>query len=138
MKKYLHWWVTLLFLIAFAYDAIVWGAAARISDIGEKLQKSAHHEALFASIYMVVGMPLVAAVPFLDEWGADTFQTAVSEGFPRIHDDPSVAMDLIFTQTWNAKHRTLKIAYWAAPILALIALVLWVRRPKKISLMGRR
>ena len=138
MKKYLHWWVTLLFLIAFAYNAIVWGAAARIPDFGEKLQKSAHREALFASIYMVVGMPLVAAVPFLDDWGADTFQIAISEGFPRIHDDPSVAMDLIFTQTWNAKHRTLKLVYWAAPIFALIALILWVRRPKKINLMGRR
>jgi hypothetical protein len=138
MKKYMHWWFTLLFLIAFAYDAILWGAAARIPDIGEKLQKSAHREALLASVYMSVGMPLVAAVPFLETWGAGTFQDAISEGFPRIHDDPSVAMDLIFTQTWNAKHRTLKIVYWAAPILALIALILWVRRPKKISLMGRR
>lgn len=138
MKKYMHWWFTLLFLVAFAYDAILWGAAARIPDIGEKLQKSAHREALFASIYMTVGMPLVAAVPFLETWGAATFQDAIAQGFQRIHDDPAVAMDLIFTQTWNAKHSTLKTVYWAAPILALITLILWVRRPKKISLMGRR
>jgi hypothetical protein len=81
---------------------------------------------------------LVGAVSPLETWGADTFQDAIAEGLPRIHDDPSVAIDLIFTQTWNAKHRTLKIVYWAAPVLAVIALILWVRRPKKISLMGRR
>ena len=138
MKKYSHWWVTLLFLIALAYDVIVWGAAARIPDIGEKLQTSVRREALLANVYMSAGMPLVAAIPVLETWGANTFQAAVSEGFPRIKEDPSVAMDLIFSQTWNAKHRTLKIVYWAAPILALIALFLWSRRPKKISLMGRR
>jgi hypothetical protein len=138
MKKYGHWLATVLFLIALAYDVIVWGAAARIPDIGEKLQTSVHREALLANVYMSVGMPLVAAVPALEAWGANTFRAAVSEGFPRIHEDPSVAVDLIFSQTWNAKHRTLKIIYWAAPVLALIALFLWSRRPKKVSLMGRR
>ena len=138
MKKYMHWLFTLLFLIALTYDVVVWGAAARIPDVGEKLQKSVHREALLANVYMSIGMPLVAAVPALETWGADTFQAAVSEGFPRIQEDPAVAVDLIFTQTWNAKHRTLKIIYWAAPVLALTALFLWARRPKKISLMGRR
>jgi hypothetical protein len=138
MKKYVHWWITLLFLVALVYDVVVWGAAAGIPDIGEKLQKSVHREALLANVYMSVGMPLVAAIPVLETWGADTFQAAVSEGFPRIREDPAVAVDLIFSETWNAKHRTLKIAYWAAPVLALIALVLWSRRPKKIRLMGRR
>jgi hypothetical protein len=138
MRKYLHWWVTLLFLLALAYDLVVWGAAAGIPDIGDKLQKSAHREALLANVYMSVGAPLVAAVPLLNEWGASYFQAAVAEGFPRIQEDPSVAFDLIFTQSWNARHRTLKTMYWAPPLLALLAIFLWARRPKKISLMGRR
>jgi hypothetical protein len=32
----------------------------------------------------------------------------------------------------------LKIMYWAAPVFGVIALVLWSRRPKRISLVGRR
>jgi hypothetical protein len=28
--------------------------------------------------------------------------------------------------------------YWAAPVFGVIALVLWSRRPKKVSLMGGR
>jgi hypothetical protein len=138
MKKYLHWWVTLLFLLAFAYDAIVWSAATRIPDVGEKLQRSIRREALLANVYIAAGTPLVAFVPALDAWGENYFQAAVSEGFPRIQDDPAVAMDLIFSENWNARHRTLKTMYWVPPVLAVLAIVLWIRRPKKISLMGRR
>ena len=138
MKKYLHWWATVAFLLAFAYDAIVWSAAARIPDVGDKIQKSAHREALLANVYMAAGAPLVTAAPLFDAWGQDAFQAAVSQGFPRIQEDPSVAIDLIFSENWNARHRTLKTMYWVPPILAVLAVVLWIRRPKKISLMGRR
>ncbi|MEP6484502.1 MAG: hypothetical protein ABJB01_08625 [Rudaea sp.] len=138
MRKYMHWWITLLFLLALAYDVVVWGAAAGLPEIGDKLQKTAHREALLANVYMSIGMPLVAAVPFLDTWGENYVRTAISEGFPRIEEDPAVAFDLIFTQSWNATHRTLKTMYWIPPLLAVSAIFFWARRPKKIRLMGRR
>lgn len=138
MKKHWHWWVTLLFVWAIAYDLIVWGAAGRLPDIGQKLQVSAQRQALLAHIYMSAGGALDTAVPVLDDWGTQRADTALSNGFERIKQDPEVAMDLIFSNTWNDTHATLKLMYWAAPALGLIALVLWSRRPKKIGLMGRR
>lgn len=138
MKKYLHWWITLLFVLALAFDAIVWSAAVRIPDVGDKLMKSVHRQALLANVYIAAGTPLVTAVPAVDAWGQSYFASAANEGFPRIQEDPLVAVDLFFSENWNARHRTLKTMYWVPPILALMAIVLWIRRPKKISLMGRR
>jgi hypothetical protein len=138
MKKHAHWWVTLLFVLALAYDLAFWGAAARQPEIGTKLQDSAQRQALLAHMYMAAGSALDAAVPALDEWGSRHVQTAFSEGFQRIKDEPLVSMDLIFSNTWNSTHSTVKVMYWAAPVLGVLALILWSRRPKKISLMGRR
>jgi len=77
-------------------------------------------------------------VPMLDDWGGQHAQTALGEGFARIKDDPTVAMDLIFSQTWNAQSAMLRLCHWAAPALAALALVFWMRRPKKVLLMGSR
>ena len=138
MRKHAHWWLLLLFAAAFLYDAIMWGGAARLPDIGDKLQRAAQRQALLANVYMTCGAPLLSALPPLDAWGQAHFQAAVYEGFPRIHDDPAVAFDVIFNNDWNARHRTLRFMYWATPALALLAIFFWLRRPKKVSLMGRR
>jgi hypothetical protein len=138
MKRYLHWWITLLFALALLYDFAVWGALAGLPEIGPKLELSARRQALLATIYMSGGTALDAALPPLKDWGERRGEAALAEGFPRMREDPYVAMDLIFSQTWNAAHATLKFCYWAAPVAGLLALVAWVRRPKKIRLMGRR
>jgi len=136
MKARMHVWMTLVFLFVLGWDFATWGAAAQIPDIGAKLQRSAQREAVLATIYMGAGSALDAAVPPIDSWGSQYVEAALSEGFARIREDPSVAIDLIFSQTWNAKHLILKIMYWAAPVLAVLTLFFWARRPKKISLMG--
>jgi hypothetical protein len=136
VRKHLHWFALLLFVWAFGYDLVIWGAARNLPDIGDKLHMSAQRNALLATMYMAAGRKLDNAVPALEDWGEHHVQNALADGIPRIKDDPNVAMDLIFSQTWNSSHFTLKLMYWAAPILGLIALVLWARRPKKISLIG--
>ena len=138
MKRHWHWWVTLLFVWALAYDLVVWGAAAHLPDIGGHLQASAQRQALLANIYMSAGGALDAAVPVLDDWGTQRAHTALADGLERIKEDPMVSMDLIFSNTWNSTHATLKFMYWAAPVFGVIALVLWSRRPKKVSLMSGR
>ena len=138
MKKHLCAWVTLLFVLVLGFDLIVWGAAARLPEVGPKLLLSAQREAPLVDFYMRVGGVLDATVPRLDGWGAKYANGALGEGFDRIQADPSVAMDLIFSQTWNPHHALLKFLDWAAPALGVLALVLWIRRPKKVSLMGSR
>lgn len=138
MRRHLHWWVGILFLLVLSYDFVVWGAAARLPEVGDHLLDSARREAPLAYFYMRVGSAIDAAVPALDDWGQRRAETALAEGFPRIKQDAAVAMDLVFSQTWNAQHFTLKACHWAAPVLAVLALVFWVRRPKKVRMMGSR
>lgn len=138
MIKRLHWILLVLFVWALAYDLVVWGAAGRLPDLGDKLRVSAQRNALFATLYMAAGGALDSTMPALEDWGAERAQTAFEPGIPRIKDDPNVAIDLIFSQTWNSTHAFLKLMYWAAPVLGLLALVAWSRRPKKISLIGGR
>ncbi|MBS0569452.1 MAG: hypothetical protein JSS28_02500 [Proteobacteria bacterium] len=138
MRKMWHWWFTLLFVWALAYDLVVWGAAGRLPGIGGQLQDSAQRQALLAHLYMYAGGALDGGVPILDDWGTQRARTALSDGFARIKEDPMVSMDLIFSNTWNSTHAWLKFMYWAAPAFGVIALVLWSRRPRKVSLVGRR
>jgi len=140
MRRFLHWYVVALFLLVLLYDCVVWGAAARLpDDVGKNLLNSAQREAPLAYAYMRAGMLLDGAVPTFDEWGQRHATAALSDGFVRIKEDPTVSMDLVFSQTWNAQHATLKFCHWAAPVLALLSVVFWLRRPKKVSLIsGRR
>lgn len=137
MTRVAHWYAIVIFLLALGYDLVVWGAAARLpDDVGKHLLSSAQREAPLVDFYMQVGGPLDQAVPVLDAWGARAANAALAEGFERIKQDPAVAMDLVFSQTWNSHHAWLKFCHWAAPALALISLLLWLRRPKKVRLMG--
>ncbi len=138
MKRYPYWWAVLLFLATLGYDFVVWGAASRIPEVGSHLMLSARREAPLAYAYMIAGGALDAAVPPLGEWGERQATLALEEGFARIKDDPSVAMDLVFSQNWNARHLLLKTCHWGAPVCLLLSFVLWLRRPKKVSLLGRR
>jgi hypothetical protein len=138
MRAHLHWYAIGLFVIVLVYNCIVWGAASRLPDAGPHLLTSARGEAPIVYMYMLVGGAIDQAVPALDSWGQRHAAAALSEGLPRINDDPRVAMDLVFSRTWNSQHATLKTMHWAAPVMAVISLILWLRRPKKVTLIGQR
>lgn len=136
--RYLHWYLIVAFVLVLAYDLVVWGGAARLPEIGPKLLGSAREEGPLTYLYMTAGGALDSAIPTLDQWGQQHATAALADGFPRIKEDPRVAMDLVFSQTWNSRHATLKFCHWAAPALAVLSLVFWLRRPKKIRLIGGR
>jgi len=137
--RFLHWYFIVLFALVLAFNCVVWGAAARLPDeVGAHLLNSARREGPIVYAYMTVGGALDQALPALDSWGQRRATAALSEGFARIKEDPTVAMDLVFSQTWNPAHATLKLCHWAAPVLAVLSLVFWLRRPTRVNLMRGR
>lgn len=138
MRKRLHLIVTLLFVVVTVFNLVVWGAAPGLPDVGVAIERSAGNEAPLASTYIALGSYLVGWVPTLDRVGAALLTTAVGETFPRLAEDPSVAMDLILSERYNRTHGWLKFFYWAAPALLVLTILLWVRKPKKVSLIGGR
>jgi len=137
MKNRLHVIALVLFVVCFLYDLVVWGGVSALPDVGPGIADSARREAPLAATYITIGEMLDSAVPALQSFGAARLTDAFGEGFERIRADPTVAMDLIFNTTWNAAHSWIKAMYWAAPVLLLLTLVLWVRRPKTLHVIRR-
>ncbi|MGH8172701.1 MAG: hypothetical protein ACREPX_06115 [Rhodanobacteraceae bacterium] len=137
MKYRPHVIAMILFVLCFLYDLVVWGSVRSIPEVGPGIADSARREAPLATAYITLGEVLDSTVPFFRDFGAERLTSAFGEGFERIEADPTVAMDLIFDTTWNATHRWVKTMYWGAPILLLVSLVLWARRPRAIHMIRR-
>lgn len=138
MQRRLHLIAMILFVVALLYDIVVWGAVPALPEVGASIADSARREAPLANTYIALGSRIDAAIPALQAFGVQRLTDAFGEGFPRIREDATVAMDLIFDTTWNHQHRWIKTMYWAAPFLLLLTIVLWVRRPKPVRVIGRR
>jgi len=137
MKSRLHVIALVLFVLCLLYDLVVWGSVRVLPDVGPGIAESARREAPLAATYITLGDLIDSAVPSLQAFGSDRLTDAFGEGFERIRADPTVAMDLIFGTTWNASHRWIKTMYWAAPVLLLLTLILWLRRPKAVHMVRR-
>ena len=137
MKNRLHVIALVLFVLCFLYNLVVWGSVRVLPEVGPSIADSARREAPLATTYITLGDILDSAVPSLQAFGSERLTAAFGEGFERIRADPTVAMDLIFDTTWNASHRWIKTMYWAAPVLLLLTLILWVRRPKAVHMVRR-
>lgn len=137
MKSRLHAIALVLFAISFLFDIIVWGAVGALGEVGENIADSARREAPLATTYIAIGGVLDSAIPPLRNFGDAFLSDALSQGFDRIRDGTSGAMDLIFEPSWSAAHGWLKVMYWAAPVTLLLSLILWTRRPRRIHVIRR-
>jgi hypothetical protein len=138
MRKRLHLVALILFLVVLLFDLVVWGAVPALPEVGPAIERSAGNEAPLATSYIMAGALLDRWVPAFEHYGAAVLTDAIGEIFPRIIESPPLAMDLIFSSRLNGTHAWLKTMYWAAPVLLVLTLLLWVRKPKKVSLVGRR
>jgi hypothetical protein len=137
MKVRLYLFALVLFAFCLFYDLVVWGSVRLLPDVGAAIADSARREAPLATAYIAIGGVLDAWVPPLGSFGASVLETAWGEGFARIREDPGVAMDLIFSSRWNVAHGWLKTMYWAAPVLLVVTLILWLRKPKPVRTLRR-
>jgi hypothetical protein len=137
MKNRLHLIALVLFAVCFLYDIVVWGGVQALPDVGPAIADSARREAPLAATYIAIGEVVDSAMPALATFGSARLTDAFSDGFERIRADPSVAMDLIFSSRWNASQSWIKCMYWATPILLLLSVILWVRRPKQVRVIRR-
>lgn len=137
MKFRLHVIALLLFAVTFLYDLVVWGGVHALPDVGDSIAQSAEREAPLATTYIAIGGVLDSLVPPLKGFGADRLDEALADGLASIREDPTLAMEVVFGPTLNPAHRWIKITYWAAPVLLLLSLLFWVRRPRQLRTLRR-
>lgn len=138
MKRHLHTIALILLILALLLDFVLWGAVPGLPEVGVLIERSAHSEAVLASTYIFLGGFLDTAVASLGHFGASVMTDALGEAFPRIIEDPNLAMDMILSSTFNSTHRWVRIFYWAPPILFVVYVVLWLFRPKEVKLIRSR
>lgn len=137
MRYRLHAIAMVLFALCLAYDLVVWGSVDALGEIGTGIADSARREAPLATTYIGLGRVVDSAVPFLLDFGGSHLADALAGGLDRIRENPTAAVDLIFGDSWSPAHRWLKATYWATPILLILALVLWTRRPRQLHVVRR-
>ena len=138
MKRRLHQIALALFVLSLLYNLVVWGALPRVPDAGRQIADSAYREAPLAATYIGLGSLIDGVVPALQAFGERRVTEAFGEGFERIHNDETVAMDLILHGAWNAQHRWIKTMYWMPPLLLVLTVILWLRRPRAVRALSRR
>lgn len=138
MRRHLHIIALILFVLVFLFDLILWGAVPDLPEVGAAIEASANREAVLASLYLALGVPLDAAVGAFHGMGGAIMTSGLSPGFEQIIAEPNVAMDLIFSASFNATHSLIKGLYWAAPMLLVLYVVLWLLRPKQVTTIKRR
>lgn len=138
MRKYLHLIATALFILALLWQCLFWGGASTLPDTGPIVRRSALREAPLVAGLLVVGELLGKAVPALGDLGRGWADKALGAVAERLKADPDVAMDLIFGESLNSTQRVATRGVYALPVLLLLAVIAWLRRPRQVRMLGNR
>lgn len=124
----------ILFVLCLAMDVLTFGALARESGVGPAVAASARAEAPLAHTYIVLGAPIVGALPALHTIGASCAAAAFDDAYSAIAATPSAAIALLFSESRGAVRALFMLFYWGAPLLLLLTIVAWLLRTRPAHL----
>lgn len=116
-----------------AYNMYVWGGLAVTPAIGKQLREQATVQSPIAASYLFLGRHAVSAAGLSDRAMARSgklFAEAIA--------DTESVPQLILDRFLAAQSPSARLAYYGAPLLLVLSLVLHARRPKQIRSFGRR
>lgn len=122
------------FLLSLLIDALTFAAMATQPVVGPALVSAADVEAPIAHTYIVLGTPLVASSPVLEDVGGAVAAAAFGASYGAIGNSPDAAMDLLFSDSHGPLSALFLLSYWGAPLLLLLTLVAWVFRSRHAHL----
>ncbi len=124
------WLLTALF---FAYDFALWGGLAITPTVGKELRAQASLQSPIAASYLFAGRNLVSLAGWQD--GAVAF---AAKRFPEQIADRESLPQSILSRFLAAQSASGTLAYYGAPILLVLSMVLHARRQKQVRSFGRR
>lgn len=116
-----------------AYNIYVWGGLAFTPLIGKQLREQASLQSPLAASYLFLGRHAVSAAGLADRARERSGKLFAAE----IADTQSLSQ-LILNRFLAAQSPSARLAYYGAPLLLVLSLVLHARRPKQIRSFGRR
>lgn len=123
----------LLAAVALAYDIFLWGGLSMTPVIGPRLREQASMETPIAALYLGMGRQSVIAAGKVPE--AVAF---AERQFPGDVLDTDSARQSIVPRFLAAQSTVSRLAYYGAPVLLVLSLVLHLLRQKPIRSLGRK
>ena len=119
--------------VLFAYNLYLWGGLAVTPTIGKQLREQASVQSPLVATYLFLGRQAVDAAGLSDR-AADF----AARKFPAQVADLESAPQLIVARFLSAQKATGSLAYYGAPILLVLSMVLHIRRPRQIRSFGTK
>jgi hypothetical protein len=120
------------FLLLLGYDFFLWGGLSRTASLGPMMTEASKREVALASLYLPVGRQLTGLVGA--RAAAEMAQSTFDPLEPRLLANPAAAMDTLLSGLpWLPR-----MAYYGAPVLLLLFLLLFWRRPRGVHMIGAR
>ena len=133
MGKYVRGVLWGLFFLFLGIDLYAWGGLAITPDVGKQLREQASLRSPLAASYMFAGRKTIEALGRRDQAVAYAARHFRAEAFS----DPGPPQ-LVVERFHAAQSATASLAYYGAPLLLVLSLVLHVRRQKPVRSFGRR
>lgn len=113
------------------------GGLANTPEVGPHFREAAQREAPLTWTYMLGG-DLLTQVGYFRDSGIEWARAAYGPGFPEVIALPATALDVYARENFGSGQRFVGFNYWASPVLLVLYLLLWWRRPKVLHTMGGR
>jgi hypothetical protein len=123
----------LLAAVFFAYDLFAWGGLALVPKLGEQLQHDADLHSPLAATYLAAGRFVVVKTG-----QAESARRFAESRFPGMPTPGETDRRHALSEVLTAQKSFGTLAYYGAPLLGLLSLMLQVTRQKPIRSFGRR
>ena len=124
----------ILFLLCFVIDLLTFGGMVREAGIGPAIAQSARAEAPLVHTYVVLGTPIVKAIPGASTAGQSIADAAFGDAYPQILATPDAAVALLFSASIGPMRALLMLCYWGAPVLLVLTILAWIFRTRHTHL----
>lgn len=120
-------------VVCLAFNMLALGAAARAHPA---IAAQARAESPLAQTYIVLDRYLRGETPYLAGLANGLANAAFGAAWPAVEAQPELALDSLYADARGKTAAFARAAYWGAPILLLLALVLYVARDRQVRLIS--
>ena len=121
-----------VFLATLAFNSWTWGSASLLDRLGPVIAHSAEREAPLVQTYMVIGAKAIVAAG-AEASAQQSAETAFGPAREQLLNEPVLAMDDLFSQTYSSQQSWAVRLHWVCPAALLAFFVGWWLRPKQIQ-----